>query len=594
MLARRVLPQKTVAPARRRRTVPTFRRNPARVKGRKLPFRALLRRSLFLAAALLTLAAPAARAADPIMPLAELRAGMHCTGLSVIRGTEISSFDVEVLDVIAQEAGLSGPRILVRASGPAVDVSGIGQGFSGSPILCDGRNAGAISEGVGEYGNHVVLATPIEEILSDRPARPVRARRDPRLARAARPLAGPLTVSGLSTRTRLLLTRAARRAGRTVLAAPSGPAAGYAPVDLRAGSSVAVTFSTGDIAIGGVGTVAYRDGENVWAFGHPLDGLGRRSLFLQDSYVFGVISNPLGLMDVGAVTYKLASGAGHVLGSMTSDTLSSVGGVLGAEPPSIPLRVVGRHADGGMVVVESRLADERALGYGAGLSLVAPLGAGQALERLMRSVGPVTLSMCARFRVRELGRPIGFCNPYFDVDSALRDLADAGRQIDSFDLSPLHVESAEVRLRARPGVTEDVLVDADAPRRVRAGQRIRVRLVLQRRRGGRRRLSVPLRVPATLRPGVRTLVLAGSGDSSSEEEIVIELVGALFGISGEGGGRPEPRSVRELARGIRGLHRPLGIEARFKRLPPRLVVSSDAVSYGGRVPLKLRVLRGHR
>ena len=525
------------------------------------------------------------------MPLAEVRAGMHCTGLTVIRGTEISSFDVEVLDVLAKESGLSGPRILVRASGPAVDGSGIGQGFSGSPILCDGRNAGAISEGLGDYGNHVVLATPIEEILSDRPARSTRARRDHRLARAARPLAGPLMVSGLSTRTRLLLTRAARRAGRTVLAAPSGPAGGYPPVDLRPGASVAATFSTGDVAIGGVGTVAYRDGENVWAFGHPLDGLGRRSLFLQDSYVFGVISNPLGLMEVGAVTYKLASSAGHVLGSVTSDTTASVGGILGAEPPAIPLRVVGQSAGGRTVELQSRLADERPLGYGAGLSLIAPLAAGQALERLMRSFGPVTLSMCSRFRVRELRRPIGFCNPYFDVDSALGHLANAGSKIESFDLSPLHVESAEVNLRARPGVVEDVLVAADAPRRVRPGERIQVRLVVQRRRGGRRRLSVPLHVPESLRPGVRNLLLAGSSETTSEQDIVIELAGALFGISGEGGGGREPRSVRELARAVRGLHRPLGVEARFRRLPPSLVIHSDDVSYAGKVRLPLRVLR---
>jgi hypothetical protein len=545
-----------------------------------------------VAGLLLAAAAPVAVAADPIMPLAEVQSGMRCTGLSVVRGTEISSFDVEVLDVIAREAGLSGPRILVRASGPAVDESGVGQGFSGSPIICGGRNAGAISEGLGDYGNRVVLATPIEEILTDRPAHPTRARRDPRLARAARPLAGPLTVSGLSTRTRLLLTRAAERAGRAVLAAPTGPAGGYAPVDLSPGASVGASFSTGDIAIGGVGTVAYRDGENVWAFGHPLDGLGPRALFLQDSYVFGVISNPLGLMDVGAVSYKLASGSGHVLGSMTSDTLASVGGVLGAEPPSIPLRVFGRHADGRTVTLESRLADERALGLGAGLSLVAPLAAGQALERLMRSVGPVTLSMCTRFRVRQLQRPLGYCNPYFDANSALRDVTEAGGQIDSFDLSPLHVESAEVRMRARPGVTEDVIVAADAPRRVRPGQRIRIRLELQRRLGGRRRLSVPLRVPASLGPGVRTLVLAGNGDSSSEAEIVVELVGALFAISGEAGGRREPRSVRELAENIRGLHRELGIEARFRRLPPRLVVRSDQVSYGGKVRLRLRAVRG--
>ncbi|MGH2847699.1 MAG: SpoIVB peptidase S55 domain-containing protein, partial [Thermoleophilaceae bacterium] len=131
----------------------------------------MLRRVLVLSLALCASAPAAARAADPIMPLSEVRSGMSCTGLSVIRGTEIASFDVEVLDVIADDPAHGGPRILIRVSGPAVDDTGIGPGFSGSPILCDGRNAGAISEGLGEYGNHVALATPIEEILLSRSAR---------------------------------------------------------------------------------------------------------------------------------------------------------------------------------------------------------------------------------------------------------------------------------------------------------------------------------------------------------------------------------------------------------------------------------------
>ena len=155
--------------------------------------------------AALLVVVPAAQAADPIMPLSEVRHGMKCTGLSVLKGTTISSFDVEILDVIAPETGLSGPRILIRVSGPAVDETGIGPGFSGSPVMCDGRNAGAISEGLGEYGNHVALATPIEGMLHDRPSAPAAARRDPALLRAARPLQTPLTVSGL--------TRARERAG---------------------------------------------------------------------------------------------------------------------------------------------------------------------------------------------------------------------------------------------------------------------------------------------------------------------------------------------------------------------------------------------
>src|SRR5215213_11393075 len=136
--------------------------------------------------------APAALAADPILPLSEVKAGMHCTGLSVIRGTEISSFDVEILDVIAAETGLSGARILIRVSGPAVDSTGIGPGFSGSPVICDGRNAGAISEGLGDYGNEVALATPIEDMIRDRPpAPPSGARHDPKLLRSAAPLTLP-------------------------------------------------------------------------------------------------------------------------------------------------------------------------------------------------------------------------------------------------------------------------------------------------------------------------------------------------------------------------------------------------------------------
>src|SRR3954451_1698407 len=138
-------------------------------------------------AALLLPASPAA-AGDPIMPLSQVHAGMRCTGYSVVHGTEISSFDVEILEVIDGDASGEGPRLLVRVSGPAVDGTGVGPGFSGSPIYCrddqgTDRNVGAISESLGEYGGNVALATPIEAILGagvDAPAdraEPATARR---------------------------------------------------------------------------------------------------------------------------------------------------------------------------------------------------------------------------------------------------------------------------------------------------------------------------------------------------------------------------------------------------------------------------------
>src|SRR4051812_22844182 len=111
-------------------------------------------------AALLVPAAPAFAAGDPVMPLAEVQAGMHCTGYSVVRGTDISTFDVEVLDVVDGDPEETGPRILVQVSGPAVDATGIGPGFSGSPIYCGGRTIGAISESIGEYGGGSGVPAP--------------------------------------------------------------------------------------------------------------------------------------------------------------------------------------------------------------------------------------------------------------------------------------------------------------------------------------------------------------------------------------------------------------------------------------------------
>ena len=189
---------------------------------------------------MLLVAVPAARAADPIMPLSEVRPGMRCTGLSVIKGTTISSFDVEILDVIAPEAGLSGPRILIRVSGPAVDETGIGPGFSGSPVICDGRNAGAISEGLGEYGNHVALATPIEGMLERPPAPPLQAPGATRaLLRAARPLADAAHGVAASPAAARTLVRARGAAGEAPAAGGARrPGGGYQPVDLRPGAAL--------------------------------------------------------------------------------------------------------------------------------------------------------------------------------------------------------------------------------------------------------------------------------------------------------------------------------------------------------------------
>ncbi len=534
-----------------------------------------VRLTLAAAALICALAPGAAWAGDPTMPLAEVRAGMLCTGLSVVRGTAVSDFRVEIVDVIRGDPDAFGPRILIRVSGPVVDGTGIGPGFSGSPIYCPGaggptRVIGAISEGLGQYGNHVALATPIEEILGVSPTAPPQARKASALLRSAEPLASPLTVSGLSTPIRHALLAAARRANTPLLAAPSGPSVAYPPYPLVPGASVAAGLSSGDIAIAAIGTVAYRDGDKLWAFGHLLEGYGRRALPLLDAYVFSVIDNPLGTFE--AETYKLAA-AGRPVGTLTNDGLGAIAGRIGAPPPTIPLEVVARDERSGRgVTVNVDVADERELDLGSGLDFVGTLAASDAIASVLRSMPPrLTTAQCLRVTVRQRKRPLRFCKHYFDAYAPLDDLSSAFSLIDGYSFGRLDVQKVSVRIKVRAGVDEAFIVRAHAPRRVRRGQRVRIVLKLQRSHAGRKRVAFRYRVPRSLRPGRHLLTVRGAG-AADGADLFAQLFAEIFG---GGSGSGPSRSVQDLAARIAALGSPDGVRASFVRKRKGPVVYSD-------------------
>ena len=113
------------------------------------PLRVL--RTVALAVFLALVLAPVARAADPIMPLDQVHAGMRCTGLTVVHGVDIASFDVDVIDVVAGQPP-EDPRILIRVSGPTVEGTGVAEGFSGSPVVLrrGGRRRAQRRRGLGD------------------------------------------------------------------------------------------------------------------------------------------------------------------------------------------------------------------------------------------------------------------------------------------------------------------------------------------------------------------------------------------------------------------------------------------------------------
>jgi hypothetical protein len=531
-----------------------------------------------LAAAALLVPAASARAGDPIMTLGDVRSGMQCTAYSVVRGTDVVPFGIEVIDVVDDRAGPGGPQILFRASGPAIDETGIGEGFSGSPIYCPDavgtpRNIGAISEAVGEYGGKVALATPIEAILGN-PVDAPHARTATALLARARPLTAPLTITGLNARLGRAVQLAAARQGRLLLATPAGPAGTFPVQQLRPGSAFAVGYASGDISAGAVGTVACTDGNQVWGFGHPLDGVGARALLLEDAYVFRVVNNPLGIPPI-AGTYKFAA-AGHDIGTLTNDALSAVVGRVGGLPDTIPVRISATDTDLGTErPVLTNVADESAADQPTGssiLSLVGPLAVSEAAGTvLLGSPARLTGRGCFTIALRELRDPARFCNRYVTdtadplsgnvvAATASSDLLQALTKIDNYKASDVHVKSVDVEVNVRRGQRQAYLREVNLPNRARAGAKVNATVTVRHVRGALEKRQLEVRLPKELRPGKRKIVFTGS-DVDTGDGGLFELFDFALDFGG-GGGQFGPANPRKLVDAIENVHRYDGVSAR--------------------------------
>ncbi len=540
----------------------------------------------------------------PIMPLSQVRPGMDCTGETVIRGTAISSFGVHVEGVV--DVPGEGARILIRVSGPAVAGTGIAEGFSGSPVYCPDalgamRNAGAISETVGDFGNDAGLVTPIQLMLGE-PVTPPSAA--PRFTGRARPAVGPLTISGLSGALLNVLQKAGDRVGRTVVAAPGYGPAGFPRQPLVPGASVGVSYSTGAIPAGAIGTVTYRDGRTVYAFGHELDGAGRRSLMLQDAFVTGVIGNPNGS------SYKFAA-PGHTEGTLTSDTPNAVIGVVGAPPREVPVNVTARDLDSGRTLsLRSEVADETDIGLPTGSSLVdviSPLEAGEAATEIFDGA-PAAESgrMCAEVSLRESRRPLRFCNRYVGIGTAgdmgevppelasgvTNDLTSAFGVLESAQFASLHLTRVSAQIQARRGLQEASILSAHGPRSATPGRRVNIHLRVRRYRGAVRTVSFGLRIPADAH---RKLVVSLHGPPPPGAHSADDLIGGLsdlltFTVGGAGS---PPSSIAELRRQFASISSYDGVVARISGHGVQRAYRDPALLITGAARLTIRV-RAHR
>ena len=267
--------------------------------------------------------------ADPFMPVSSVREGMHGLAKTVVHGTTIDTFNVDVLGVLKNKGANGGDLVLVKVSGPLIDkTNGIAQGMSGSPVYINGKLLGAVAYGFPQSGGRIGMVTPIEDMLKlwaidDKGSSTM----EPDVNHLI-PLETPLMASGYTADGMNFLSEKMKGFHMTPYsAASSGEDDRKLP--LYPGSSVAATMITGDLKLGAIGTVTYVDGDHILAFGHPFMNAGNTGYFMHNSYIFTVIPST-------DTPFKLGS-VGAEIGEINQDRGTGISGVSGESPSFVPL-----------------------------------------------------------------------------------------------------------------------------------------------------------------------------------------------------------------------------------------------------------------
>ena len=340
---------------------------------------------IILALAALTVAqkpAVIAKADGPsvpaIFPLEDVRPGMKGTARTVFSGSDTEEFGVEILGVLP---GFPGPRqsaIIAKLSGPNIARTSVFAGMSGSPVYIDGKIVGAVAFSFPFSKEPIAGITPIKQMIDlfnkgsenqnnkpkeprpvsfaqlasvewkpelPKPAfsgapliAPVSAGSPlmPLLGQQMVPIATPLVFGGISQESLSMFAPQLLANGLLPVSGAGGSAAITPLAEVNEntfppGSSISVQLVRGDYSLAAAGTVTMRDGDRIYAFGHPFLSLGASDMPMTEASVVTVIPN-------AANSFKLAV-PGRMVGSISQDRASGIFGLLRKAPKMIPVKV---------------------------------------------------------------------------------------------------------------------------------------------------------------------------------------------------------------------------------------------------------------
>lgn len=298
----------------------------------------------------------------PLLPLHEIQKGDRGTVHTVFVGTNIETFNAEVVGILENFIAPGRHLILCRLPDAKTWNSGAVAGMSGSPLVINGKLAGALSYGLQVFETERYAGfTPISDMVAlndyETPAATtphsaplsVHIDSDGLDVSGLKPLKAPLHVSGVSDSTLNLLRPYLESNGLEILqGAGGGNPDKYVNTPFLPGSAMALVLSQGDVSLAATGTMTYRKNNVIFGFGHPMFNMGPVNLPMARAEIVATLPSLYRSIKV--------ANSRQLIGRITQDRLSAVRGELGEPAPMIPVEVRLQYASLPAHTVKSRIA----------------------------------------------------------------------------------------------------------------------------------------------------------------------------------------------------------------------------------------------
>jgi len=542
----------------------------------------------------IAVAQPAAPKSAELFPLEDLRPGMKGTARTVFSGTETQEFGVEILGVLP---GFPGPRqsaIIARLSGANVEKTGVFAGMSGSPVYIDGKIVGAIAFSFPFSKEPIAGITPIKQMIElfnrgpenikpkeprvvsfsqlagtdwkpnlPKPAvssvsllAPVSAGSPlmPLLGQQMTPIATPLVFTGISQESLSMFAPQLVANGLLPVSGAGGSAAitPLAEVNgstLPPGSSISVQLVRGDYSLAAAGTVTMRDGDRIYAFGHPFLSLGASDMPMTEASVVTVISNMNN-------SFKLAV-PGSMVGAISQDRASGIYGLLRQAPKMIPVKVNLHTSRDRTETYSYEIANDSFL-----TPLLLNITLFNTITSSERALGESTISLKGEIKVKgqesiQIDRRFSANNSAIlaagSIAAPVSSLLASGFDDVQLDGITLDISSSETRYA---GTLERITLDRTEARR---GEKIELQAYVRTESGKQFVQRIPVQIPDDAAMG-QLLVFVGDGGALQEGSPAKSFV---------------PQDLGQLVRAINTVKKSDRLYVKLFRITPGAVIGTS-------------------